>query len=306
MIIAVASGKGGTGKTTVATSLALAISNLSPIFLDCDVEAPNAHIFLEPQFNQRREVSMPIPKVDESLCNNCGICVEACQFHAIVGVAEKMLVFPQLCHGCGSCTFVCPLEAITEVPNPLGLLEAGPTTAGIRFARGVLNIGEPMAVPIIRELKRWHPFPDGNIEIRDVSPGTSCPVVESIQGADFVLLVTEPTPFGLHDLRLAVQLVRELDLPAGVIVNRDGVGDVGVDDYCHDAGLPILMRIPLERHIGEAIARGQILAQVFPEYLPLFQELFDQILSLSGEHLETAQMPINKSLPSNSTEARLP
>ena len=289
MIIAVASGKGGTGKTTVATSLALAISGSSPVILDCDVEAPNAHLFLKPQFDQRQQVSMLIPEVDESSCTGCGRCAEVCQFHAIVVLAGKVLVFPELCHGCGSCGSNCPEEAILEVSRPLGILEAGTAMDGIRFSHGVLNIGEPMAVPVIRQLKHWEPFPNGEVVIRDVSPGTSCPVVESIRGADFVILVTEPTPFGLHDLRLAAQLTRELDLPAGVIVNRDGVGDVGVDETCRQEGLPIMMRIPLDRRIGEAIARGVTIVESFPEYVPHFQELYDRILSLSEEQQQTAK-----------------
>jgi MinD superfamily P-loop ATPase len=304
MIIAIASGKGGTGKTTVATSLALTISELSPIVLDCDVEAPNAHLFLEPDFDKRQEVSVPIPEVDENRCNGCGVCAEVCQYHAIVSIAGKVLVFPQLCHGCGSCTLNCPEEAITEFPRPLGVLEAGPAMAGIRFARGVLNIGEPMAVPVIRELKHWHPFPDGDKIIIDAPPGTSCPVVESIRGADFVLLITEPTPFGLHDLRLAVKLTRELGLPTGVVINRDGVGDTGVDDFCENHGLPILMRIPLDRRIGEAIARGQTLVEALPEYQPLFQQLYDQILLLCGRSGDSVQSPSVETQSSGGLKAR--
>jgi MinD superfamily P-loop ATPase len=289
MIIAVASGKGGTGKTTVATSLALAISASSPVILDCDVEAPNAHLFLKPQFDQRQQVSMLIPEVDESRCTGCGRCAEVCQFHAIVVLAGKVLVFPELCHGCGSCGLNCPDEAILEVSRTLGVLEAGTAMEGIRFSHGVLNVGEPMAVPVIHQLKDWKPFPNGEVVIRDAPPGTSCPVVESIRGADFVILVTEPTPFGLHDLRLAAQLTRDLDIPAGVVVNRDGVGDAGVDETCRQEGLPIMMRIPLDRHIGETIAQGKTIVEAFPEYVPLFQELYDRILSLSEEQQKTAK-----------------
>jgi MinD superfamily P-loop ATPase len=291
MILAVASGKGGTGKTTIATSLALAISELSPIVLDCDVEAPNAHIFLKPELNQSREVGILIPLVDEDKCAGCGRCAEVCQYHAIVCMAGKVLVFPQLCHGCGSCALHCPEEAISEVPRSLGKLEAGLGTVGIRFARGVLNIGEPMAVPVIRELKEWQPFPDGGPVIIDAPPGTSCPVVESVREADFVLLVTEPTPFGLHDLRLAVQLTRELNLPAGVVINRDGVGDSGVIEYCQSSGIHILMRIPLQRRIGEAIARGQALVEALPEFMPRFRQLYDQILLLSNDPESTIHPP---------------
>jgi len=279
MIIAVASGKGGTGKTTVAASLATALTEMGePVsFLDCDVEAPNAHLFLGAVFDQRRDVDMLIPRVDESLCTGCGRCAEVCEFHAIVVLGGKPLVFSELCHGCGSCTLECPEKAISEIPKTLGILESGPGGAQINFARGLLNVGEPMAVPVISQLKKWQVPSPAEIRILDSPPGTSCPVVESMRGADFVILVTEPTPFGLHDLKLAVQLTEELGIPAGVIVNRDGVGDTKVDDFCQEAGLPILMRIPLERKIGAGIAAGQPLTEIYPSYGDLFRQLFQQI-----------------------------
>ncbi len=304
MILTVASGKGGTGKTTVATSLALAIADISPVLLDCDVEAPNAHIFLQPQFDQRREIGLPIPEVNAVRCTGCGRCAEVCQYHAIVVMGGKVLVFPELCHGCGSCTLQCPEGAIEEVPNLLGVLEAGPAKDGIYFAQGVLNVGEPMAVPVIRELKRWRPFPEGRTIIRDAPPGNSCPVVETIQGADFVLLVTEPTPFGLHDLRLAIQLTRELGIPAGVLVNRDGVGDDGVEEFCRKEGIPILMRIPLDQRIGKAVARGEALVEAFPEYLPQFRELYAQIQSLIDSRQDEALPQAMGTRPSNDAKAR--
>ena len=279
MIIAVASGKGGTGKTTVAASLATALADtgLPVSFLDCDVEAPNAHLFLRPAFDQQKNVDMLIPQVDEPLCTGCGRCAEVCEFHAIVVLGGTPLVFPELCHGCGSCTLECPEKAISEVPKTLGVLESGPVSAQINFARGLLNVGEPMAVPVISQLKKWQaPDPD-RITIMDSSPGTSCPVVESIRGADYVILVTEPTPFGLHDLKLALQLTEELSIPAGVIVNRDGVGDTKVDDFCQEAGLPILMRIPLERKIGEGIAQGKSLIEIQPKYRDFFYRMYVQI-----------------------------
>jgi MinD superfamily P-loop ATPase len=186
------------------------------------------------------------------------------------------------------------------------MLEAGQGTAGIRFARGVLNIGEPMAVPVIRELKHWQACPDGDEVIIDAPPGTSCPVVESIRGANFVLLVTEPTPFGLHDLRLAVKLTRELDLPAGVVINRDGVGDSGVMEYCQSSDIPILMRIPLERRIGEAVARGQTLVEAVPEYLPRFRQLYDQILLLSDNWHSTNHTLNSETQPSGGAQVISP
>lgn len=281
MIIAVASGKGGTGKTTVATALAQALARhaFSVSCLDCDVEAPNAHLFLKPSLNEQKEVQMLIPQVDANLCSGCGECAAVCQFHAIVVLGGQTLVFPELCHGCGSCALVCPDNAITEVPRTLGILDGGLSPEGINFGQGLLNVGEPMAVPVITQLKKWR-NEAVDVVIVDSPPGASCPVVESIRGADFVLLVTEPTPFGLHDLRQAYELTRELDIPAGLIINRDGIGNTDVDAYCQEVGLPILLRIPLERAIGEAIAQGQSLLDIHPEYAVDFRALYEQVAAL--------------------------
>ncbi len=279
MIIAVASGKGGTGKTTVSTSLALSLAaqGREIAFLDCDVEAPNAHLFLKPDLREQRSVDLLIPQVNTEICTGHGRCAEVCQYHAIVRLGGSTLVFPELCHGCGSCTLECPEHAITERPEPLGTLEAGVTPQGISFGRGLLDVGEPMAVPVIKQLKKWLPPRDDQISVWDTPPGTSCPVVESIRGADYLVLVTEPTPFGLHDLKLAAQLATELSIPAGVVINRDGVGDARVDDFCGEAGIPILMRIPLDREIGAGIAQGQPLIEIRPEYEARFQEMFAAI-----------------------------
>jgi MinD superfamily P-loop ATPase len=278
MIITVASGKGGTGKTTVATSLALSIVDEAPLFLDCDVEEPNAALFLNPALEQGEEVGILIPAVDYDRCTFCGRCAEVCVWHAIAVVGRKVLIFPELCHGCGSCTLNCPEGAIHEVLHVMGALQPG-QAGPITFGHGILNVGEAMAVPIIRQLKAKHITNQSSVvTILDASPGTSCPVVETMRGADFVLLVTEPTPFGLHDLRLTVQVARdELGLPVGVVVNRDGVGDAGVDDYCAAEDIPILMRIPLDRSIAEAISGGKALVEALPEYRPLFVELYKQI-----------------------------
>jgi MinD superfamily P-loop ATPase len=291
--IAVASGKGGTGKTTVATSLALSLAEDAPgqpvlpppTYLDCDVEGPNGHLFLAPDLKRRQGVAIQIPRVDAAKCTACGKCAEVCQYHAIVVLGKKTLVFDQLCHGCGSCTLVCPEGAITEEPRTIGVLEAGTAARGIRFARGVLDVGEPMATPAIRQLKRWAigtdaapaAGPAGRVVILDAPPGTSCPVVEAVREADYLLLVTEPTPFGLHDLRLAAEVAAELGIPAGVVINRDGIGDAGVDEFCAAAGLPILLRIPFERAIAEGIAQGQTLVAIHPEYAPRLRAMVQQI-----------------------------
>lgn len=306
MWIVVASGKGGTGKTTVATSLAL-VAGDAVRFLDCDVEAPNAALFLAPKLETRKEVGIQLPVVDETLCTHCGRCAEICEFHAIAVIGKKTLVFPELCHGCGSCTLLCPEKAISERLDVMGMLESGFTSEGIDFAQGVMNVGEPMAVPIIRELKKWqrfgldtctapsaarrkctaeeHRLPldklrtslDQQLEIRDAPPGASCPVVETMRGSDFVLLVTEPTPFGLHDLKQVAGIALEMGLPAGVIINRDGIGDNAVESYCAEVGLPILLRIPMERRFAEAIASGKTLVQAAPEYREKFSALLENI-----------------------------
>ena len=283
MIITVASGKGGTGKTTVAVSLAVSLAEsanpANPLLLDCDVEEPNAALFLRPTIRERREVGQMIPEVDLQKCTYCGRCAEVCQYHAIAVVGEKVLVFPELCHGCGSCTLNCPTEAIHEVLHVIGSIERG-WIEPVEFGQGTMNVGEPMAVPIIRQLKQWAIPPDHSNRpvILDASPGTACPVVESMRGADFVLMVTEPTPFGLHDLRLAVQVARnELGLPVGVVINRDGVGDQGVDEYCAAESIPVLMRIPLDRRIAEAYSDGGVLVETLPEYRGQFQNLYAAI-----------------------------
>jgi MinD superfamily P-loop ATPase len=287
MIIAVASGKGGTGKTAVATALAksLAGADFSVACLDCDVEAPNAHIFIQPELTQQQNVELLIPQVDADLCTGCGECAKVCQFHAIVVLGGQTLIFPELCHGCGSCTLVCPDNAITEVPRTMGVLSGGLSPDGIDFGQGKLNVGEPMAVPAIAQLKKWRGLMGNEVVILDSPPGASCPVVEAMRSADFILLVTEPTPFGLHDLRQAYELTQELHIPAGLIINRDGVGNADVETYCQEVGLPILLRIPLEREIGAGIARGKTLLDIHPEYVADFQTLYAQIelLAMTGE-----------------------
>ncbi len=290
MIIAVGSGKGGTGKTTVATSLALSVvapeagsAGLadSPdrlLFLDCDVEVPNAALFLKPVLDGSEAVGIPIPEVDLDVCTFCGRCAEVCVWHAITVVGRRVLVFPDLCHGCGSCTLNCPEAAIREGDNVIGRVESG-RAGRMVFGQGVLDVGQPMAVPVIRRLKERHL--DGRADVLavlDAPSGTSCPLVETLRGVDYVLLVTEPTPFGLHDLCLAMDVARDqLALPVGVVVNRDGVGDASVDDYCHEAGIPILLRIPLDRRIAEGLSEGHPLVQILPEYIPLFRALLQRI-----------------------------
>ena len=280
MIIAIASGKGGTGKTTVAVSLALSLAadgeDGSVTLLDCDVEEPNDHLFLEPVFEREEAVPLLMPVVDPQRCTLCGRCAEVCHYNAIAVVGRQVLIFRELCHACGSCAINCPEGAISEVPVQVGTIALGAAGA-LCFGHGVLGIGQALAPPIIRALKRLG-LRDGALNILDAPPGTACPVVETLRGADFALLVTEPTPFGLHDLCLAVEVARdEMGLPVGVVINKDGLGDQGVDHYCAQESIPVLMRIPFSRHIAEVCARGEPLVQALPEYRKAFTRLHEAI-----------------------------
>ena len=276
--IAVTSGKGGTGKTTVATSLALSLLGEHDLALiDCDVEAPNAHIFLQPVLSEQQDAVIRIPEVDADVCTLCGKCVEVCQFHALAKIGESILTFPQLCHGCGSCTWNCPVGAITEVPNPIGVMESGVTAQGMPFSHGVLKINEPMATPIIRQLKRLALKPDDDITILDSPPGASCAVVETLRGVDFALLVTEPTPFGLHDLKQITGILEDFDIPAGVVINRDGIGDSQTDDYLAEQGIPVLMRIPFSLEIAAGLSAGTPLIEIDPALRQGFCDIYTHI-----------------------------
>jgi len=276
MRIAIASGKGGTGKTTVATNLAYMASQngQSVAYLDCDVEEPNGHIFLKPQISESKPIGNLIPEVDEARCIHCGKCGEICQYSAIVCVGEKVLVYPELCHACGGCALVCPVDAICEIPREMGKLETGQAGA-IQFAQGLLNIGEAMSPPLIREVKEA--APDVDLVIVDAPPGTSCPVIESVKDSDFVILVTEPTPFGLNDLKLAVEMVRALKVPFGVVVNRADLGDRQTRSYCDTNRIRILAEIPDDRQIAEAYSRGEMASEAIDKYGAMFVQLLDDV-----------------------------
>jgi MinD superfamily P-loop ATPase len=269
MIISVASGKGGTGKTTVATNLALALAEVQ--FLDCDVEEPNAHLFLKPQTEKNVAVTIPIPRIDETKCTHCGRCAEACEFNALVCFPQTVLTFDELCHGCGVCTYVCPEDAIREEEKEIGTVEIG-TVDGIQFIQGWLNVGEPMATPIIRKEKSF--INNERTVILDAPPGTSCPVIETVKGTDFCLLVTEPTPFGLHDLMLTVELLKQLAIPIGVVINRADVGNKAVHEYCRREAIPILLEIPMDRTIAHLYSEGISMVEKLPEYREKFIGLF--------------------------------
>jgi MinD superfamily P-loop ATPase len=281
MIISVASGKGGTGKTLVATSLALSLKDREMVqLLDCDVEEPNDHLFLKPAITRREAVSILVPRVNEDKCTYCGKCAEVCAYHAIAVFSKNILVFPQLCHGCGACSYLCPEKAITEEPKEIGVVESGHTD-GVDFIHGKLSIGESMPTPVIRMVKERANH-DGTVII-DVSPGTSCPVIQSIKGSDLCLLVTEPTPFGLNDLALAVETVRMLHIPCAVVINRAGFGDAKVEEYCLKENIPILLNIPLDPEIARLYSRGVTLAEGMPQWKESFLELFDRIRELVNE-----------------------
>ncbi|MBW1980731.1 MAG: ATP-binding protein [Deltaproteobacteria bacterium] len=278
MIIAVASGKGGTGKTTVATNLAMSLT-VKVQLIDCDVEEPNSHIFLKPQIHESVEVQVPKPLIDLEKCTFCGECARICRFSAIVVVNNNVLTFPELCHGCGGCTKVCPEDAITEKSHPIGLLEHGKCQS-LEFVHGRLSVGEAMSPPLIKAARNL--AGDHDVVIVDAPPGTSCPVIAAVKGSDFCLLVTEPTPFGLNDLQLAAEVVAELKIPAGVLINRSGSSDQETVDFCRSKKIPVLMTIPEDRRIAEAYSYGRMLIEVLPSYKEQFQELYRHIKKIVG------------------------
>ena len=275
MIIAVASGKGGTGKTTIAVSLALVL--LDAQLLDCDVEEPNSHIFLSPNISGREDIPILVPEVDETKCTFCGRCSEVCAYNAIAVLGNHTLVFPELCHGCGACSYLCPERAIEEVPRNIGTVETG-TGRNLSFAHGILNIGEAMSPPLIRAVKRHEDRE--TITIIDAPPGTSCPVIASIRGSDFCILVTEPTPFGLNDFTLSVEVLRKIGIPFGAVINRCDIGNDETARYCKAEKIPVLMEIPFHREIAKAYSQGIPIVEALPEYRGRFIDMYNSVLKL--------------------------
>jgi len=275
MIISIASGKGGTGKTTVATSLALSLDNVQ--LLDCDVEEPNAHLFISPEIKETKEVSILIPEIDAKACVGCGECRKACVYKAIAVISETVLVFSELCHGCGACSYVCPHDAIREVPKKIGVVESG-EGRGVPFVHGKLDVGAAMAPPVIREVKN-----EIDLEktvLIDAPPGTSCPVISAMKKTDFCLLVTEPTPFGLHDLKLAVDVVRKIGIPYGVVINRATLGDGETDAYCTAENIDVLLRIPFDKKIARAYSQGTPIIEALPTLKEEFKGMHSKIVEL--------------------------
>ena len=272
MIVSIASGKGGTGKTTVAVNLALSLKDIQ--LLDCDVEEPNVHLLLHPKINEEKSVYVSTPQVNEKLCDHCGKCSEFCEFNALFVTPEKVLFFTELCHSCGGCLLVCPKNAITEKNVEIGVIKKG-AIEGVELVYGELNVGEPMAVPVIKDVKKQ--IKSNKTVIIDSPPGASCPVIESVHGSDYCLLVSEPTPFGLHDLKIMVQVLKGLNIPFGVIVNCAGIGDKKIYDYCEEKDVPILLEIPFQRRIAELYSRGIPFVVEMPEWRREFRLLMDDI-----------------------------
>jgi MinD superfamily P-loop ATPase len=273
MIISVASGKGGTGKTTIATSLA-AVLGAGAQLVDCDVEEPNCHILMKPTFDSSEVITIPTPVVDTDKCTLCGRCGEICRFSAILVIGDQVLTFPEMCHGCGGCSLLCPEKAISEGFRELGVREsgfAGPT----EFVHGLLRVGEAMSPPLIRAVKEKI-NPD-KVAILDAPPGASCPVIHTVMGSDFIILVTEPTPFGLHDLKIAVEAMSPLKIPLGVILNRSDVGDGEVLRFCTESRIPLLAEIPHNRKIAEGYAKGNLLIVEEPAYIQTFVDLYARV-----------------------------
>jgi len=272
VIVSIASGKGGTGKTTVAVNMALSLGNVQ--LLDCDVEEPNCHLFLKSRVEKTEPVEVKVPEIDEKLCDYCGKCSEFCHYNALAVTKGVIMTFPQLCHSCGGCVLVCPKKAITETPRAIGEINHC-RKDGIEFSYGILNVGEAMATPVIKQLKKC--IKKGRDVIIDAPPGTSCAVIESVKDSDYCLLVAEPTPFGLNDLKLAVEMLEKLNIPHGVILNRDGIGDTKVIEYCETKDIPLHLKIPHDHRIAELYSNGIPFTQEMHEYKTMFRDVFNGI-----------------------------
>ncbi len=273
MIIAVASGKGGTGKTTVSTSLALSIKNKVQL-IDCDVEEPNSFIFIKPENTETIDANVLVPNIDKEKCTFCGLCQKICEYNALVVLKDNVMVLPELCHSCGGCSLLCPEKAITEVNRKIGVIERG-RYKNVELIYGKLNIGEAQAVPLIKMVKKY--IDKNNDVVIDAPPGTSCPVIESVKDSDYTILVTEPTPFGLNDLKLAVGVMRELGKDFGVIINRSDLGNRDVHNYCKNEDIEILMKIPFSRKIAEAYSKGMPLIETDIKFRSNFEKMYKYI-----------------------------
>ena len=278
MKVAIASGKGGTGKSTISTNLAYLLSKEVEdiVLLDCDVEEPNCHIFLKPKFSHQEEVFVPVPEIDTEKCIKCGKCAEVCQYNALAFVKDKVLKFEELCHGCGNCFLACPSGAISESGRKVGDVESG-FSKGFNFIHGVSRIGEAMSPPLIKSVKNLADENNYSLQILDCPPGTSCPVIAAVDGVDFVIMVTEPTPFGLYDLKLAVDVMRKIGLPFGVVINRSSENDSLIQEYAQAENIKILTKIPDDRRVAECYSRGDLMVEALPDYEKAFEPLIELI-----------------------------
>ncbi|HHQ45470.1 MAG TPA: (4Fe-4S)-binding protein [Candidatus Altiarchaeales archaeon] len=272
MIVSIASGKGGTGKTTVAVNLARTLQNI--VLLDCDVEEPNCHVFLNPEKVAQERVSVSVPNVDLDKCVYCGKCASFCRYNALAVSKDVLMFFPELCHGCGGCGIVCPVEAISEAGREIGVIKKS-LVDGIDFRWGVLDIGQAQASPLIKKVRDVESA--GKDVLVDAPPGTSCATISAVEGSDYCILVTEPTPFGLNDLKLAVEMLKTMGIPHGVVMNKDGVGNSGVDDYCSEEGIPIILRIPHSRKIARLYSDGKSFTDDSPAFREKFRIMFEDV-----------------------------
>ncbi len=277
MKVAIASGKGGTGKTTIATSLSHLAANLNhrTVYADCDVEEPNGHLFLKPDIRDTRSAGVLVPVVNEDACIHCGLCGDVCLYNAIVTLGGRVLVYPDLCHNCGGCALLCPVGVICETSHEIGTIDRG-KSGTLQYIAGRLNVGQISCTPLIRAVKQ--DIPKADLVIIDAPPGTACPLIETLHDCDLALLVTEPTPFGLHDLKRAVQVARTLDLPVAVIINRADIGNGDVRDYCASESIRIIAEIPNDRRVAEAYSQAKLITSAIDEYTPLFTGMLADII----------------------------
>lgn len=283
MRICVGSGKGGTGKTTVSLGIAISLTEAGNAvqYIDCDVEEPNAHLFFKDIVFDEITAGVLVPEIDKDKCDLCGKCSDLCAYHALAVFPKTILVFNEMCHSCGGCAKVCPKKAITEVSRVIGKIKTG-SANGLKLSYGELNVGETLAPPLIRKVKKN--INENDITIIDAPPGTACPFVETVRQSDFCVLVTEPTPFGLHDLGIAIDVVKILGVPYGVVINRSDVGDMSVEHFCQKNDIPILLRIPNDRNIAVAYSNGMPITAAVPEYKDVFVRMYKEIYERVGGH----------------------
>jgi len=279
MNISILSGKGGTGKTTISTNLSVLLSETheNVQYLDFDVEEPNGFIFLKPAIESEKKVFKQVPKIDTDLCNNCGECSNLCKFNAISITPNNSTVFEKLCHSCGLCYIACPMQAISEISRDIGKIDSGKSekNPNLSVCRGVLKIGEPSGVPVISELKKC--LDEKSINILDAPPGSSCSVLNTVEDSDYSILVTEPTKFGLHDLKIAVEVLRYLKIPFGVLINKSDEFDFIIENCCKDEKIDILGKIPFSRNIANKYSKGDILVNLDAEFTENLQNIASEL-----------------------------